>query len=42
MAQHHKYSITEIEDMMPFERDLYIDLLLSFLDKQKERLKEDL
>jgi hypothetical protein len=41
MAQHHKYSITEIEDMMPFERDLYIDLLLSFLDKQKERLKED-
>jgi hypothetical protein len=42
MAQHHKYSITEIEDMMPFERDLYIDLLLSFLDKQKEKLAEDL
>jgi len=41
MAQHHKYSITEIEDMIPFERDLYIDLLLAFLDKQKERLTED-
>jgi hypothetical protein len=36
MAQHHNYSITEIEDMMPFERDLYVGMLLTFLEKQKQ------
>jgi len=42
MAQHHKYSITEIEDMLPFERDLYIDLLLAYLDKEKNKLAEEI
>jgi hypothetical protein len=36
MAQHHKYSITEIESMMPYERDLYFDLLVDFVKKQEE------
>jgi hypothetical protein len=36
MAQHHKYSIAEIENMMPYERDIYFDLLVDFLQKQKE------
>ena len=39
MAQHHKYSITEIESMMPYERDLYYDLLLDFIKKQEESRK---
>ena len=38
MAQHHKWSISEIEDMMPFERDIYVDLLKDFLEKEKEKL----
>lgn len=42
MAQHHKYSITEIEDMLPFERDLYIDLLMAYLDKEKDKLAEEI
>jgi hypothetical protein len=42
MAQHHKYSITEIEDMLPFERDLYIDLLMAYLDKEKNKLTEEI
>lgn len=37
MAQHHKYSITEIESMMPYERDIYFDLLADFIQKQKEK-----
>lgn len=36
MAQHHKYSIEEIESMMPYERDVYFGLLINFLEKQKE------
>ncbi len=37
MAQHHKYSITEIESMLPYERDLYVDMLIDFIDEQKNR-----
>jgi len=39
LAQHHKWSLTEIESMMPFERDLYVDMLKDFLEKEQERLK---
>lgn len=36
MIQIHKYSLTEIENMVPFERDLYVELLLQHLEQQKE------
>ena len=39
LAQHHKYQISEIENLIPYERDIYIDLLLQFLEEQKERNK---
>jgi hypothetical protein len=35
---HHKYSLEEIENMMPFERDVYIDMLKNYLQKlEKQR-----
>jgi len=34
--QFHKYSLTELENMMPFERDIYISMLLAHLQEQKE------
>jgi len=38
MAQHHNYSITEIENMVPYELDLYVTLLLKYLnEKQKSQ-----
>ena len=37
--QYHKYSLTEIENMMPWERDVYVGLLQSHLEE--ERLKEN-
>jgi len=36
MAQHYKYSITEMENMMPFERHIYISLLEAYLESQKK------
>jgi len=36
MAQHHKYSIDEIEALMPYERDLYFNMLIDFLEKQAQ------
>mgnify|MGYP003141744080 FL=1 len=36
MAQHHKWSVSEIEAMIPYERDLYFDMLIEFIEQQKE------
>lgn len=35
--QHHKYSLTELEDMIPWEREIYINLLLQFIKAENER-----
>jgi len=37
MAQHHKYSIAELENLMPFERDLYVDMLVDFVEEQNAK-----
>ena len=39
MMQYHKYSLTEIENMIPLERDIYVGLLQAHLEE--ERLKEN-
>jgi len=39
LAQHHKYSISEIEDLIPFERDIYIDMLSMFIKEQEEKTR---
>ena len=40
MVQHHKYSLTELEEMMPFERDIYITLLAEFIKEENHRQRE--
>ena len=37
MVQHHKYSITEIENLIPYERDIYFEMLIDFIEKQEEK-----
>jgi hypothetical protein len=37
LMQHHKYSLTEIENMIPWERDVYVGLLENYLEEQKLR-----
>ena len=37
--QYHGYSLTELENMIPFERDVYVSLLLQHLDQEKQRLE---
>jgi len=38
LLQYHKYSLTEIENLIPWERDIYIGLLQQHLED--ERLKQ--
>ena len=40
MIQHHKWSLTEIENMMPWERDIYVQLLTAHLKEEADRVKE--
>jgi len=39
--QYHKYSLTELDEMMPFERDIYIQMLLEHLKEQEEKNKQN-
>tara|TARA_B100001175_G_scaffold290311_1_gene274679 strand:+ start:291 stop:434 length:144 start_codon:yes stop_codon:yes gene_type:complete len=32
--QYHKYSLTELENMMPWERDIYLTLLMDHIEKE--------
>jgi hypothetical protein len=37
--QHHKYSLTELENMLPWERNIYLGLLIKYLEEERERIK---
>ena len=41
MMQHHNYSLTELENMIPWEREIYIGLLMKYLEEEKERIEEE-
>ena len=40
MIQHHNWSLIELDNMIPFEREIYVDLLLNFLEEQKEKQEQ--
>ena len=40
MMQHHKYSLTELENMLPWEREIYVDMLVEHLKEEKKRQEE--
>ena len=40
MMQHHKYSLTEIENMMPWERDIYVGLLNQYIEEENLKAKQ--
>jgi len=39
MMQYHKYSLTELEEMLPFEREIYTQMLIEYLREQEEKRK---
>ena len=40
LIQHHKYSLTEIENMMPWERDIYVGLLNQWVEEENLKSKQ--
>ena len=41
MMQHHKYSLTELNEMIPWEREVYIQLLMKHLKEEEQRIKAE-
>lgn len=39
LMQYHKYSLTELEEMIPFEREIYVAMLIQFLEEEKQRIQ---
>jgi len=41
MMQHHGYSLTELDNMVPWEREIYVGLLTDWIEKENERLRKE-
>ncbi len=39
LMQHHKYQLAELENMMPWEREVYVALLVDYIKTENEKLK---
>ena len=39
MIQHHGWSLQEINDMLPFEKSVYVQLLKNWIDDENVRIK---
>ena len=37
--QYHKYSLEDLEEMFPFEREIYVTMLIQWLEEEKQRMQ---
>jgi len=38
--QHHNYSLSDIENWIPWEREIYVDMLVTFIKEENEKQKQ--
>ena len=41
MMQHHNYSLTELDGMLPWEREIYVAMLTEHIKKENERMQKN-
>tara|TARA_Y100000592_G_C5246059_1_gene210598 strand:+ start:319 stop:504 length:186 start_codon:yes stop_codon:yes gene_type:complete len=41
LIQHHKYSLTELENMIPWEREIYLTLLQQYIEEEKLKQQQE-
>ena len=39
--QHHKYSLTELDNLIPWEKDIYVNMLVSYIKEENEKLRRE-
>jgi len=35
--QHHNYSLSDLENMLPWEREIYVDMLITYIKEENEK-----
>ena len=40
LIQHHKYSLTELENMIPWEREIYVTLLQNHIEEENLKAQQ--
>jgi len=38
--QHHNYSLSDLDNMIPWEREIYVDMLMEYIKEEKKRQEE--
>jgi len=38
--QHHNYSLSDLENMMPWEREIYVDMLVEHIKEENKKMRE--
>ena len=38
--QHHNYSLSDLENMIPWEREIYVDMLIEHIKEENKRQQE--
>ena len=40
LMQHHKYSLKDLDNMLPWERTVYVTMLLRYIEEENEKIKQ--
>ena len=40
LMQHHKYNLNNIENMIPWEKTIYVTMLIKYIEEENEKLKQ--
>jgi len=40
LMQHHKYSLAELNEMLPWEKYIYVSLLMKYIEEENEKIKQ--
>ena len=40
MMQHHKYSLTELENMIPWEKEIYLAFLQQYIEEENLKAQQ--
>ena len=41
LMQHHKYSLTALENMIPWEREVYLTLLQQYIEEENLKAQQE-
>jgi hypothetical protein len=41
LMQHHKYNLSDIENMVPWEKGVYVTMLVNFIKEENEKLQQE-